>query len=76
MSRKPNFETMTSQELKRYFLSHREDDEAFYAYVDRLHKQSDRTVYPPLKSLADMENYPEVIETMRQEAQRDFEIDR
>lgn len=69
MNQKPNFEIMSSQELKSYVLSHRDDNEAFYAYVDRLNERQDRVVYPPLQSLADLEKYPEVIEQMRQESQ-------
>lgn len=34
MSQK-NFAQMSDQELKRYFLTHREDQEAFHAYLDR-----------------------------------------
>ena len=30
-----NYEAMTDKELKRYMLEHRDDNEAFYAYVDR-----------------------------------------
>lgn len=30
-----NYNSMTDQELKRYVLEHRDDNEAFYAYVDR-----------------------------------------
>jgi ATP phosphoribosyltransferase regulatory subunit HisZ len=65
MNQKPNFQTMTEQELKSYLLSHREDNEAFYAYVDKVHQRKNRVVYPPLNTLEDMEKYPEVIEKMR-----------
>ena len=68
MNQKPNFKAMTSQELKVYVLSHRNDDEAFYAYVDKVKEREDRVVYPPLNSLEDMEKYPEVIEEMRQDS--------
>jgi GAF domain-containing protein len=64
MNQKPNFKTMTSQELKSYVLSHREDDEAFYAYVDKVNERKDRVVYPPLNSLEDLEKYPEVREVI------------
>ncbi|WP_172957387.1 DUF6887 family protein [Aphanothece sacrum] len=51
MNRKPNFKAMNSQELKRYVLSHREDDEAFHAYVDKINERKDREIlsgeYPP-----------------------------
>lgn len=33
---KPLFQEMSSEELRAYVLSHRDDDEAFYAYVDRI----------------------------------------
>ncbi|MEG4805635.1 hypothetical protein QUB63_34135 [Microcoleus sp. ARI1-B5] len=35
---RPNFQTMSKQELRAYVLAHREDNEAFYAFVDRLHE--------------------------------------
>uniref|UniRef100_B8HWA4 Uncharacterized protein n=1 Tax=Cyanothece sp. (strain PCC 7425 / ATCC 29141) TaxID=395961 RepID=B8HWA4_CYAP4 len=31
-----NYAEMTDQELKQYFLAHRDDQAAFYAYMDRL----------------------------------------
>ncbi len=68
MNQKPNFQTMTEQELKSYILAHREDNEAFYAYVDRVHQRNNRVVYPPLNTLEDMEKYPEVIEQMRRDS--------
>jgi len=33
-----NFQTMSRKELRDYVLAHREDQEAFYAFVDRLHE--------------------------------------
>ena len=39
INKKPNFKTMNSQELKSYILSHRDDDEAFYAYVDKINER-------------------------------------
>ena len=45
---------MSARELKSYVLSHREDDEAFYAYLDKVRERKDRVVYPPLKSLEDL----------------------
>jgi hypothetical protein len=30
-----NYATMSDQELKQYFLSHRDDQAAFHAYMDR-----------------------------------------
>ena len=68
MTQKPNFQTMTHQELKNYVLSHREDYEDFSAYVDKVHERKNRVIYPPLKSLKDLEKYPEVIEQMRQDS--------
>lgn len=32
-----DFNKMTDQELKRYMLDHRDNQEAFYAYMDRRH---------------------------------------
>jgi hypothetical protein len=64
---KENLQTMSLGELKAYVLSHREDDQAFYTYMDRLKTEATSTAYPPLKSIEDMENYPEVIERLKQD---------
>ena len=74
MSKKPDFKTMNSQELKSYILSHRDDDEAFYAYVDKINERKDRVVYPPLKSLEELEKYPEVIEQMHQDSRKNLSL--
>ena len=34
-----NFDQMTDEELKRYMLDHRDDQEAFHAYMDRRHQR-------------------------------------
>jgi hypothetical protein len=63
---KPNFEKMTRKELKTYFLAHRDDDEAFYAYVDKLHAEANWIKMPALNSVEEMKNYPQFIEKLRQ----------
>lgn len=40
---KVNYTTMSDQELKRYILTHRDDQEAFYTYMDRRHSRSRKT---------------------------------
>jgi len=35
MTTKPDFQQMPMQQLKAYVLAHRNDDEAFHAYIDR-----------------------------------------
>lgn len=37
MNAKSNYSTMSDQELKRYMLEHRNDQEAFHAYMDRVY---------------------------------------
>ena len=59
---KPNFETMSQKELHDYFLAHRDDQAAFYAYIDKLHAEGNWIEMPPLKSLEDVENYPDFVE--------------
>jgi hypothetical protein len=56
---KPNFQMMTQKELHNYFLEHRDDQEAFYAYVDKLHKEGNWIEMPPVESVQDLEKYPE-----------------
>jgi hypothetical protein len=66
---KPNFQTMTQQELHSYFLAHRDDQEAFYAYVDRLHEEGNWIEMPPVESVEDLEQYPEFMERFRNGAE-------
>ena len=68
---KPNFKEMTRKELRTYVLEHRDDNEAFYAYMDKIHAEGNRVKHPPLKSIEDMENYPEIIELFRQGSVRE-----
>lgn len=39
---KVNFVAMSDRELKQYILSHRDDREAFYAYIDRRHSRPNK----------------------------------
>lgn len=40
MSLKPDFTTMSTQELRAYVLEHRDDEEALQAYLDKLHSEN------------------------------------
>ncbi len=62
---KPNFQAMSKRDLQVYVLAHREDQEAFYAYVDRLHRDATWIEMPPLQSLGDIENHTEFVEHIR-----------
>jgi hypothetical protein len=67
---KPDFAAMSKAELKRYVLTHRNDNEAFYALADRISRQEGRKTYPLFRSLEDMENYPELLEKIRNDPGR------
>ena len=56
---KLNFQEMSQQELHKYILTHREDQEAFYTYIDKLHKEGNWIEMPLVESVADLEQYPE-----------------
>jgi hypothetical protein len=43
---KPNFDTMSESELRTYVYEHRDDQEAFYTFVDRLKAKPPSAVYP------------------------------
>ncbi len=51
---RPNFKTMSQQEPKEYFLTHRDNSEALYAYVDRVHEERNWVEMPPLNSVDDL----------------------
>ncbi|MEH1892882.1 MAG: hypothetical protein V7K92_26700 [Nostoc sp.] len=62
---KHNFHAMSQKELHDYVFAHREDQEAFYAYVDKLHVEGNWIEMPALQSEQDLENYPKFIERIR-----------
>jgi hypothetical protein len=47
----PKFQEMSQKELRDYTLSHRDDQEAFYSYIDRLHQEGNWIEMPPVDSL-------------------------
>ena len=51
-----NFEAMSQADLRAYVISHPEDQEGFYALVDRFHADP----RPKLNSLEDLDKLPEV----------------
>lgn len=66
---KPEFKTMSQKELHAYVLAHRDDQEAFDAYVDKLHAEATWIEMPPLQSIEDLENYPEFLDRVRKSAE-------
>jgi hypothetical protein len=56
-----DYQQMNRKELHNYVLANREDDAAFYAYVDLLDEVGNWTEMPALKSPQDLDNYPEFI---------------
>lgn len=44
MTTKPDFQQMPMEQLRAYVLAHRDDDEAFHAYIDRRRAASPHTV--------------------------------
>ena len=45
---KPNFDAMSEAELRAYVYEHRNDQEAFYPFVDRWTAKPSSVVYPAL----------------------------
>ncbi|MBD2515390.1 hypothetical protein H6G93_10280 [Nostoc sp. FACHB-973] len=58
---KPNFQAMTKQELRAYVLEHRDEQEAFYALVDKLREE-------PGIEITSMEQLHQLIEAKRDKA--------
>ena len=63
-----NYRQMNQKELRDYVLAHREDEEAFHAYVDLLHAEGQWVEMPALESEQDLDNYPEFMDRMRQDS--------
>ena len=66
----PDFQAMSQKELQRYVLSRREDQTAFYAYVDKLNAEANWIEMPPLSSVEDMDNHPDFVNRFRNNSQR------
>lgn len=58
-----DFQTMTKIELRDYLLKHREDQQAFYAYMDKLANEPILAVH----SLSDSKPLGDVITEVRKE---------
>lgn len=67
---KPDFQAMSRKEFRAYVLKNRDDDEAFYAYMDKVKTETKRVKHPPLKSINDLENYPDFLEKIRREGEK------
>ena len=50
----PKFQEMSQKELRDYTFSNRDDKEAFYAYIDRLHQEGNWIEMPPVDSVEDL----------------------
>jgi hypothetical protein len=64
---KPNFQAMTRKELLTYMLEHRDDDEAFHIYMDRVHTEPPTEIYPAPQSIDDLKHFPQLLEKHRKE---------
>ena len=63
---KTDFQSMSQKELHDYVLAHRDDQDAFYAYVDKLHEEGNWIEMPPVESVQDLEKYPEFAARFRE----------
>ncbi len=66
---KLKFETMTRQELRAYILEHREDEEAFQVYLDRVMAEPGE-IYPAPQSIDDLKHFPDLLEKHRQKREK------
>ncbi len=62
---KPNFAAMTRKGLRAYILEHREDEEAFLIYMDKVTAEPGE-IYPAPQSIDDLRNFPELLENYQQ----------
>jgi len=60
----PDFQKMSQKDLRAYVLDHRDDQDAFYAYIDKLNAEAQWVEMPPLQSVEDLDQYPEFVERM------------
>jgi hypothetical protein len=57
MSNKPDFNTLSRVEFRRYILANREDEEALAIYLERF-QNPDNPVHPAPETIEDLESFP------------------
>ncbi|MEA5469030.1 MULTISPECIES: DUF6887 family protein [unclassified Spirulina] len=65
---KSTFENMSRQELRTYLLEHRDNEEAFQVYLDRVMAKPGE-IYPAPKTIEDLSNFPQLLEKNRRDRQ-------
>lgn len=63
----PDFKAMTRKELPTSMLEHRDNDEAFYAFMDKVHAEPPTEMYPAPQSIDDLKHFPQLLEKFRRE---------
>ncbi|NER01115.1 MAG: hypothetical protein F6K30_31230 [Cyanothece sp. SIO2G6] len=66
---KPDFSTMSRKELRAYVLAHREDEAAFFAYVDRSAQEARWVDNPPINSIEELNQVSLFLEKLDRDAQ-------
>ena len=70
---KPDFKAMTRKALLAYMLEHRDDDEAFHIYMDKVHAEPPTEIYPAPQSIDDLKHFPQLLEKFRREREGNSE---
>ncbi|MBG1266427.1 DUF6887 family protein [Nostoc sp. WHI] len=65
---KPNFDDMSKAELRAYVIAHQDDQEAFYAFADRLTAKPPSKIYPA--SMTPEEMHQAILDIIQQKQQR------
>ncbi len=63
---KPNFQAMSREKLRNYIKENRDDQEAFYAYMDKLATEPILAIHSP----SDQESLSEIIMKVNQKDQQ------
>lgn len=63
----PNFEAMSRKQLRAYILEHRDDEQAFRVYMDRITAEPPTEVYPAPQSIDDLKHFSQLLEKHRQQ---------
>ncbi|MBE9019305.1 hypothetical protein C7Y66_29175 [Chroococcidiopsis sp. CCALA 051] len=65
----PNFQAMSRKELLAYMLEHRDDDEVFRVFMDKVHAEPPTEVYPAPQTIDDLKHFPQLLKKHRQKRQ-------
>lgn len=62
-----DLEAMSRQELRAYLLEHREDEEAYQVYIQKVKTEPAKETFPAPQSIEDLQHFPRLLKQNKQQ---------